>query len=158
MSQHNEAAGVGPTWSPTSPAAPAGGPRGGAWCGPTGLALGAGMLVIVALVRVIVGFPQVSQSYYNALYRFENAPIVWIALGLVVIASIIPIAAGVVLGHVGVSRAKATGTSAAVSGIALGIGYTLVVFWVVRLIIAIVNSAEFNGGFRMFIETVGLLA
>ncbi|WP_143033780.1 hypothetical protein [Nocardioides sp. YR527] len=158
MSQHNEAAGTGPAWSPTSPAGPAGGPRGGAWFGPTGLALGAGMLVIVALVRVIVGFPKVSQSYYQALYSFESAPVVWIVLGLLMIASIVPIAFAVVLGHVGVSRAKATGTSAAVSGIALGIGYTLVVFWVVRLVNAIANAAEFNGGFRMFIEYVGLWA
>ncbi|SDK69786.1 hypothetical protein SAMN05428985_105335 [Nocardioides sp. YR527] len=116
------------------------------------------MLVIVALVRVIVGFPKVSQSYYQALYSFESAPVVWIVLGLLMIASIVPIAFAVVLGHVGVSRAKATGTSAAVSGIALGIGYTLVVFWVVRLVNAIANAAEFNGGFRMFIEYVGLWA
>ena len=116
------------------------------------------MLVIVALVRVIVGIPKVSQSYYNALYSMEDRPIVWLILGLLMIASIIPIAAAVVLGHLGLTRAKAAGTSAAAAGIALGIGYTLVVFWFVRLINAIANAMEFNGGFRMFIEYVGLWA
>ena len=114
------------------------------------------MLGIVALVRVIVGIPKINQSYYNSLYRFEDRPIVWVILGLLLIASIVPIAVAIVLGHAGVSRAKAAGTSAAVSGIALGIGYTLAVFWVVRLINAIANVAQFNGGFRMFVEYVGL--
>ncbi|NGN91917.1 hypothetical protein G5C66_04100 [Nocardioides sp. KC13] len=124
----------------------------------TALGLAAGMLGIVALVRVIVGIPKVSQGYYNALYNMEDRQVVWLILGLLMIASIVPIAVAVVLGHLGVSRAKATGTGAAVSGIALGVGYTLVVFWVVRLINAITNAAEFNGGFRMFIEYVGLWA
>ncbi|MER7559217.1 hypothetical protein ABTZ46_19895 [Nocardioides sp. NPDC126508] len=132
--------------------------RGGGWIGPTGLVLAAGMLGIVALPRLIVGIPKVTQSYYNSLYRFEDRPVVWVILGLLLIASIVPIAVAVVLGHVGVSRAKAAGTSAAASGIALGIGYTLVVFWGVRIINAIVNAAQFHGGFRMFIEYVGLWA
>lgn len=133
-------------------------PRNGGWVGPAGLGLGAGMLGIVALVRVIVGIPKVSQGYYNSLYQFEDRPVVWVVLGLLMIASIVPIAVAVVLGHAGVSRAKAAGTSAAVSGIALGIGYTLAVFWVVRLINAIANVAQFNGGVRMAIEYVGLWA
>lgn len=117
------------------------------------------MLAIVALVRVIVGIPKVSEGYYNALYRtLEDRPIIWLLLGLLMIATIIPIAAAVVLGHVGLGRAKADGTRAAASGIALGIGYTLVVFWVVRLINAITNAAQFNGGFRMFIEYLALWA
>lgn len=116
------------------------------------------MLVIVALVRVIVGIPKVSQSYYNALYSMEDRPIVWLILGLLMIASIIPIAASVVLGHLDLSRAKAVGTSGAAAGIALGIGYTLVVFWVVRLINAVTNTAQFNGGIRMVIEYVGIWA
>lgn len=115
-------------------------------------------MAIVALVRVIVGIPKVSQSYYNSFYNMEDRPVVWLILGLLLIASIVPIAVAVVLGHVGLSRAKAAGTSAAASGIALGIGYTLVVFWVVRLINAIANAAQFNGGFRVFIEYVGLWA
>ncbi|WP_143055110.1 hypothetical protein [Nocardioides luteus] len=109
-------------------------------------------------MRVIVGIPKVSQGYYNSLYQFEDRPVVWVVLGLLMIASIVPIAVAVVLGHAGVSRAKAAGTSAAVSGIALGIGYTLAVFWVVRLINAIANVAQFNGGVRMAIEYVGLWA
>lgn len=116
------------------------------------------MLGIVALVRVIVGIPKVSRGYYNSLYSFEDRPVIWVVLGLLMIASIVPIAVAVVLGHAGVSRAKATGTSAAVSGIALGIGYTLVVFWCVRLVNAITNAAQFHGGPRMFIEYVGLWA
>jgi len=116
------------------------------------------MLVIVALVRVIVGIPKVSQGYYNSFYNMEDRPVGWVILGLLLIASIVPIAVGVVLGHLGVSRAKATGTSAATAGIALGIGYTLAVFWVVRLINAIANAIEFNGGLRVFIEYVGLWA
>lgn len=158
MSQPNEAAGTGPVWSATSAPAPAGGPRSGVGLGLAGLGLGAGMLVIVALVRVIVGIPKVSRSYYNALYSMEDRPIIWLILGLLMIASIIPMAAAVVLGHLGLSRAKAAGTSAAASGIALGIGYTLVVFWGVRIINAITNTAQFNGGFRMFIEYIGLWA
>ncbi|MBB3090975.1 hypothetical protein [Nocardioides albus] len=51
-----------------------------------------------------------------------------------------------------------TGTSAAASGIALGIGYTLAVFWVVRLINAVTNAAEFNVGLRVVIEYVGVWA
>jgi hypothetical protein len=88
----------------------------------------------------------------------EERPVVWLILGLLLIASIVPIAVAVVLGHLGVSRAKAAGTSAAAAAIALGIGYALVVFWVVRIINAITNAAQFNGGFRMFIEYVGLWA
>ncbi len=158
MSQPNEAAGTGPVWSATSAPAPAGGPRSGVGLGLAGLGLGAGMLVIVALVRVIVGIPKVSQSYYNALYSMEDRPIVWLILGLLMIASIIPIAAAVVLGHLGLTRAKAAGTSATAAGIALGIGYTLAVFWGVRIINAITNTAEFNGGIRMVIEYVGIWA
>ncbi|MFD4326855.1 hypothetical protein ACFWQC_19605 [Nocardioides sp. NPDC058538] len=158
MSQPNEAAGAGPAWSAPSPPAPAGGPRNGLGLGLAGLGLGAGMLVIVALVRVVVGIPDVSKSYYNSFYNMEDRPVVWLILGLLMIASIIPIAAAVVLGHLGLNRAKAAGTSAAASGIALGIGYTLVVFWVVRLINAITNTAQFNGGIRMVIEYVGLWA
>lgn len=158
MSQPNEAAGTGPVWSATSAPAPAGGPRSGVGLGLAGLGLGAGMLAIVALVRVIVGIPKVSQGYYNSFYNMEDRPVGWLILGLLLIASIVPIAVAVVLGHLGVSRAKATGTSAAAAGIALGIGYTLVVFWVVRLINAIANAIEFNGGIRMFIEYVGLWA
>ena len=116
------------------------------------------MLVIVSLVRVIVGIPAVSNSYYKALYSLEDRPISWLLLGLLMIASIIPIAGAVILGHLGLSRAKTAGTSAAASGIALGIGYTLVVFWVVRLINAITNAIEYHGGFRMFIEYIGLWA
>ena len=116
------------------------------------------MLVIVALVRVIVGIPDVAQSYYNALYSMEDRPVTWLILGLLMIASIIPIAAAVVLGHLGLGRAKAAGTSAAAAGIALGIGYTLAVFWGVRIINAITNTAEFNGGIRMVIEYVGIWA
>ena len=122
------------------------------------MGLGAGTLVIVALVRVIVGIPKVSNSYYKALYSLEDRPIVWLILGLLMIASIIPIAAAVVLGHLGLNRAKAAGTSATAAGIALGIGYTLVVFWGVRLINAIANAIEYSGGFRMFIEYIGLWA
>ncbi|MGY0540325.1 hypothetical protein ACW14X_22620 [Nocardioides sp. YJ-D4] len=158
MSQPNEAPGTGPTWSATSAPAPAGGPRSGVGLGLAGLGVGAGMLVIVALVRVIVGIPKVSQGYYNSFYNMEDRPVGWVILGLLLIASIVPIAVGVVLGHLGVSRAKATGTSAATAGIALGIGYTLAVFWVVRLINAIANAIEFNGGLRVFIEYVGLWA
>lgn len=158
MSQPNEAAAAGPAWSAPSPPAPAGGPRTGGWLGSTALGLGAGTLAIVALVRVVVGIPGVSRSYYNALYSLEDRPIVWLILGLLMIASIVPIAGAVVLGHLGLSRARAAGTSAAAAGIALGIGYTLVVFWVVRLINAITNTAEFNGGIRMVIEYVGLWA
>ncbi|MFE7227550.1 hypothetical protein ACFU7D_22350 [Nocardioides sp. NPDC057577] len=158
MSQPNEAAGAAPAWSPTNPSAPANGPRSGGWLGLAGLGIAAAMLVIVALVRVIVGIPDVSQGYYNALYSMEDRPIVWLILGLLMIASIIPIAAAVVLGHLGLSRAKAVGTSAAAAGIALGIGYTLAVFWGVRAINAITNTAQFNGGFRMFIEYFGLWA
>ena len=139
-------------------ASPVGAPRSGGWLGLAGLGLGAGMLGIVALTRLVVGIPKVTQSYYNALYQFEDRPVIWILLGLLLIASIVPIAVAVVLGHLGASRAKAAGTSAAASGIALGIGYTLVVFWVVRIINAITNASEFNGGFRMFIEYVGLWA
>ena len=139
-------------------AAPVGTPRSGGWLGLAGLGLGVGMLGIVALTRLIVGIPKVTQSYYNSLYRFEDRPVVWVVLGLLLIASIVPIAIGVLLGHVGVSRAKAAGTSAAVSGVALGVGYTLVVFWIVRIINAIVNAAQFHGGLRMFIEYVGLWA
>lgn len=157
MSQPNETAGAAPAWSAPSPPAPAG-PRSGGWLGTAGLGLGAGMLVILALVRVIVGIPKVTQSYYNSLYNMEDRPVVWLLLGLLLIASIVPIAVAVVLGHLGISRAKAAGTSAAVSGIALGIGYTLVVFWGVRLINAIANALEYEGGFRMFIEYVGLWA
>ncbi|MFI5627250.1 hypothetical protein ACIA03_27585 [Nocardioides sp. NPDC051685] len=142
MSQPNEAA--------------AGSPQSGGRVALAGLGLGAATLGIVALVRVIVGIPKVSQGYYNSLYRFEDRPVIWVVLGLLMIASIVPIAVAVVLGHAGVSRAKAAGTSAAVSGIALGVGYTLVVFWGVRLINAVTNAAEFNGGIRMFIEYVGL--
>lgn len=116
------------------------------------------MLGIVALVRLIVGIPKVSRTYYNSLYQFEDRPVVWLILGLLLIASIVPIAVAIVLGHIGVSRAKAAGTSAGASGIALGIGYTLAVFWCVRLINAITNAAEFNGGIRVFIEYVGLWA
>ena len=116
------------------------------------------MLGVVALVRVIVGMPKVSQGYYNSLYRFEDRPVIWVILGLLMIASIVPIGIAVVLGHVGLGQAKAAGTSAAVSGIALGIGYTLVVFWVVRIVNAITNVAELNGGLRIFIEYVGLWA
>lgn len=137
---------------------PGRGSVGGGWLGLAGLGLGAGTLVIVALVRVIVGIPKVSQSYYNSFYNMEDRSIVWLILGLLLIASIVPIALAVVLGHVGVSRAKAAGTSAAASGIALGIGYTLAVFWVVRLINAITNAAEFNAGFRVFIEYIGVWA
>ena len=133
-------------------------PRSTPWFGPTGLALGLGMLVIIALVRLIVGIPKVSQSYYNALYSLEDRPIIWLFLGLLMLASIIPIVAAVVLGHLGLNRAKAAGTRAAVSGIALGIGYTLVIFWGVRVINAITNAAQFNGGVRVFIEYVGLWA
>ncbi|MFE4000138.1 hypothetical protein ACFX43_15250 [Nocardioides sp. YIM B13467] len=158
MSQPNETAAAGPAWATTNTPAPAGGTRSGGWLGLTGLGLGAGMLVIGALVRVIVGIPDVAQDYYNALYSMEDRPIIWLILGLLIIASIIPIAAAVVLGHLGLSRAKAAGTSAAAAGIALGVGYTLVVFWVVRLINAVTNTAEFNGGFRMFIEYIGLWA
>lgn len=139
-------------------AAPVGAPRSGGWLGLAGLGLGAGMLGIVALVRVIVGIPKINQGYYNSLYSLQDRPVIWVVLGLLMIASILPIAVAVVLGHVGISRAKATGTSAAVSDIALGIGYTLVVFWVVRLINAITNTAQFNGGIRMVIEYVGLWA
>lgn len=134
------------------------GPRVGSWLGLAGLGLAAGTLVFVGLVRVIVGIPKVSRAYYNSLYSMEDRPIVWLLLGLLMIASIIPIAAAVMLSHVGVSRAKAAGTSVAASGIALGIGYTLVVFWAVRLVNAITNAAQFHGGFRMFIEYVGLWA
>lgn len=116
------------------------------------------MLVIVALVRVIVGIPKVNQGYYNSFYSMEDRPVGWLILGLLLIVSIVPIAVAVVLGHLGVSRAKATGTSAATAGIALGIGYMLVVFWVVRLINAITNAAQFNGGFRVLIEYIGLWA
>lgn len=116
------------------------------------------MLAILVLVRVIVGIPNVSQDYYNSFYNMEERPVIWLILGLLLIASIVPIAVAVVLGHVGVSRAKAAGTSAAASGIALGIGYTLVVFWVVRLINAITNVAQLDAGFRVFIEYVGLSA
>ncbi|MBC7278996.1 MAG: hypothetical protein H5T77_21240, partial [Nocardioides sp.] len=49
-------------------------------------------------------------------------------------------------------------TSAAASGIALGIGYALAVFWVVRIINAITNTAQFNGGLRVLIEYVGVWA
>ncbi|MGY0386613.1 hypothetical protein ACWZJV_06560 [Nocardioides sp. WG-D5] len=139
-------------------AAVAGSPRSGRWVGPAGLGLAVGVLGVVALVRVIVGMPKVSQGYYNSLYRFEDRPVIWVILGLLMIASIVPIGIAVVLGHVGLGQAKAAGTSAAVSGIALGIGYTLVVFWVVRIVNAITNAAELNGGLRMFIEYVGLWA
>ena len=159
MSNPSGSAGIGPpTWSAPNAPALAGASRNSGWSGLTGLVLGAGMLAIVALARVIVGIPKVSQNYYNSLYNLEDRPIVWLLLGLLVIASIIPVAAAVILGHVGLSRAKAAGTSAGVSGVALGIGYTLVVFWVVRIINAITNAAQFNGGFRMFIEYVGLWA
>lgn len=114
--------------------------------------------MIVALVRVIVGIPDVSKGYYNSFYNMEDRPVVWLILGLLLIASIVPIAVAVVLGHLGVSRAKTTGTSAAAAGIALGIGYTLVVFWGVRIVNAITNTAELNGGIRMVIEYVGLWA
>lgn len=144
--------------SATAVPVPASGPSGGGWLGLAGLGLGAGMLVIVALVRVIVGIPDVSKSYYNALYSLEDRPIIWLLLGLLMIASIIPITAAVVLGHLGLSRAKASGRSAAAAGIALGVGYTLVVFWGVRIINAITNTAEFNGGIRMVIEYVGIWA
>ncbi|MDQ4114744.1 MAG: hypothetical protein M3306_27160 [Actinomycetota bacterium] len=121
--------------------------------------LAAAMLVIVALVRVIVGIPKVSQSYYNSVYRaLDSGPVIWLVLGLLLLVSIVPIGAAVVLGHVGLNRAKAAGTSAATAGIALGIGYTLVVFWGVRLINAITNSAQFNGGVRIFIEHLALWA
>lgn len=149
----------GPTWTaPVSPpsSARSSAARTGRWFGLTGLALGAGVLVLLAIVRVIVGIPKVTQNYYNSFYRFEDRPVVWLILGLLLIASIVPIAIAIGLGHVGVSRAKAAGTSAADSGIALGIGYTLVVFWGVRILNAIANASEFNGGFRMFIEYVGL--
>jgi hypothetical protein len=159
MSQPNEAAPTGPARSAPIPPAPGGTKsRGAGWAGLAGLGLGAGMLGIVALVRLIVGIPKVSRTYYNSLYQFEDRPVVWLILGLLLIASIVPIAVAIVLGHVGVSRAKAAGTSAAASGIALGIGYTLAVFWCVRLINAITNAAEFNGGIRVFIEYVGLWA
>lgn len=144
--------------SATGAPVPASGRSGGGWLGPTALGLGAGMLGILALVRVIVGIPDVAQGYYNALYSMEDRPIIWLILGLLIIASIIPIAAAVVLGHLGLSRAKADGTSAAAAGIALGIGYTLVVFWGVRIVNAITNAIEYHGGFRMFIEYVGLWA
>ena len=158
MSQPNEAAAAGPAWPAPNQSAPTGGSRSGGWLGLAGLGLGAGTLVFVALVRVIVGIPKVSQSYYNSFYNMEDRSVVWLILGLLLIASIVPIALAVVLGHVGVSRAKAAGTSAATSGIALGIGYTLVVFWVVRLINAVTNAAEFNGGIRMAIEYAGIWA
>jgi hypothetical protein len=116
------------------------------------------MLGIVAVVRLIAGIPKVTQGYYNSLYSMEDRPVVWLILGLLMIATIIPIAAAVVLGHLGVSRAKAAGTSAAASGIALGLGYALVVFWGVRIINAITNTVEYHGGVRMFIEYVGLWA
>lgn len=144
--------------SATGALVPARGPSRGGWLGLTSLALGAGMLAILVLVRVIVGIPNVSQDYYNSFYNMEERPVIWLILGLLLIASIVPIAVAVVLGHVGVSRAKAAGTSAAASGIALGIGYTLVVFWVVRLINAITNVAQLDAGFRVFIEYVGLSA
>lgn len=158
MSQPNEVAAAGPAGPPPSPPVPTGASRYGGWLGFAGLGLGAGTLVIVALVRVIVGIPKVSQSYYNSFYNMEDRSVVWLILGLLLIASIVPIALAVVLGHVGVSRAKAAGTSAAASGIALGIGYTLAVFWVVRIINAITNTAQFNGGLRVLIEYVGVWA
>lgn len=128
------------------------------WIGLTSLALAVGVLLFVALARVIVGIPKVAQSYYNSLYAMDERPVGWLLLGLVMIATIIPIGAAIVLGHVGVTRAKAAGSGAAVPGIALGIGYMLLVFWFVRLVNAITNAAEFNGGFRMFIEYVGIWA
>lgn len=156
--QSNDAATAGPSRSAPSPSAPAGRPQNGGWLGPAGLGLAAGMLGIVALVRVIVGIPKVTQSYYNSFYAMEDRSIVWLILGVLMIASILPIAVSVVLGHLGVGRAKAAGTSAVASGIALGIGYTLAVFWVVRLVNAITNAAQFNSGLRVFVEYVGVWA
>ena len=132
-------------------------PNGGRF-GVVALALAVGTFAFVALVRVIVGIPKVSQSYYNAVLSLEERPIIWLLLGLVMIASIIAILAAIVLGHIGLSRAKAAGTSSAASGIALGIGYVLAVFWVVRIVNAVTNTAQFHGGFRMFIEYVGVWA
>lgn len=157
MSQPNEAP-AGPTWPAPTPPTPAGSPRGAGWLGMAGLGLAVGMLAIVALVRVIVCIPDVSRSYYNSFYAMEDRSIIWLILGLLMIASILPIAVAVVLGHLGLRRAKATGTSAAASGVALGIGYSLMVFWVVRLVNAITNAAEINAGFRVFIEYVGIWA
>jgi hypothetical protein len=157
MSQPNEAV-AGTGWPAQNQPAPADGPRSGGWFGLAGLGLGAGMLAIVALVRVIVSIPDVSRSYYNSFYAMEDRSIIWLILGLLMIASILPIAVAVVLGHLGLRRAKATGTSAVASGVALGIGYSLMVFWVVRLVNAITNAAEINVGFRVFIEYVGMWA
>lgn len=118
------------------------------------------MLALLAMMRVIVGIPKVSEGYYNALYRtLEDRPVIWLVLGLLVLVSIVPIGAGVVLGHLGLSRAKQSGTGAAASGIALGIGYALVVFWGVRLINAITNAAVFpSDRVRLIIEHLGLWA
>ncbi|GGU38735.1 hypothetical protein [Nocardioides albus] len=86
MSQPSEVAAAGPAWPPNQPA-PAGNPRGAAgWLGMAGLGLAAGLLGIVALVRVIVGIPKVSQSYYNSFYAMEDRSIIWLILGLLMIA------------------------------------------------------------------------
>ncbi|MGH3349543.1 MAG: hypothetical protein ACRDPS_02670 [Nocardioides sp.] len=132
--------------------------RSGKSLGLVALVLAAGMFVVIALVRLIVGIPKVSQGYYDSLANFEDRPVIWLVLGLLMVASIIPIVAAVVLGHIGLRRAKVDGSSATMAGIALGIGYMLVIFWGVRLINAYTNAAQFDGGFRMFIEYVGLWA
>ncbi|TQL67671.1 hypothetical protein FB381_1553 [Nocardioides albertanoniae] len=135
-----------------------GAPRSGRTLGLFALVIAVAMLVIIALVRLLVGIPKVSQSYYDAILSFEDRPVIWLILGVAMIASIVPVVAAIVLGHIGLLRAKVDGSSAAMAGIALGIGYMLVVFWVVRLVNAATNAAQFNGGFRMFVEYVGLWA
>lgn len=130
----------------------------GGRAGLVALVLAAGTLTFFVATRVLAGIPKLTQTYYDALNGFGERPVIWFVLGLVLLASIAPVAASIVLGHRSMGRAKVAGVRPVASAIALGIGYTLVVFWGVRLISAIANAGELGGGFRIFVEYVGLWA
>ncbi|MBN9607585.1 MAG: hypothetical protein J0G30_13345 [Actinomycetales bacterium] len=111
-------------------------PRSGTPFGLTALLLAVVLVVLYLGVRVA----SVAMSV-NYVDDFDAPALVLGVLGLV---AVLPVVAVIVLGHLGAAFSRRSHRGGVVSGMALGVGYVMLLMWGNRIVSAVIAAAGFG--------------
>jgi hypothetical protein len=114
----------------------------------SGVAIGVLLWVLLIMVKITAVVISNAQADVEALTQ---------VFGVLGLLTIIVALVAVVLGHVGLAGSKRTGKGRATAGIALALGYTQIVLWLFRIVVAIIATAGADAGssaFSAFLDNI----
>jgi hypothetical protein len=114
----------------------------------SGVAVGVVLWVLLIVVKIAAAVISTSQADLAALTQVIGV------LGLLtILVALVP----VVLGHIGLARSKKSGKGRATAAIALTLGYTQIVLWLFRIVVAIIATVAADAGsgaFSAFLDNI----